>query len=98
MEHPHYCSLPHVISLILHTDMSQLLERISANPEAAGFTASLKQALHKEASNQVAGVVSTLRTNLAKLNTPDIFSDTLRKRPRFKHQRPPKPKIPLYRQ
>ncbi|WP_099545598.1 type IV secretory system conjugative DNA transfer family protein [Maribacter sp. 4G9] len=72
-EHPHYCSLPHVISLILHSDMSQLLERISANPEASGFTASLKQAIQNEASNQVAGVVSTLRTNLAKLNTPDIF-------------------------
>lgn len=72
-EHPHYCSLPHVISLILHTDMSQLLERISANPEASGFTASLNQAVQNEASNQVAGVVSTLRTNLAKLNTPDIF-------------------------
>lgn len=72
-EHPHYCSLPHVISMILHTDMSQLLERISVNPEASGFTASLQQALQNEASNQVAGVVSTLRTNLAKLNTPDIF-------------------------
>ncbi|KAA2218516.1 type IV secretory system conjugative DNA transfer family protein [Maribacter flavus] len=72
-EHPKYCSLLHVISLILHTDISQLLERISADPEASGFMASLNQAIQNEASNQLTGVVSTLRTNLAKLNTPDIF-------------------------
>ena len=35
--------------------------------------ASLKQAIKNESSRQISGVVSTLQTNLAKLNTPDIF-------------------------
>jgi hypothetical protein len=72
-EHPEYCSLPHIISLILHSDITELIDKISENYETAGYVASLKQAIKNESSRQISGVVSTLQTNLAKLNTPDVF-------------------------
>ncbi|MAU17058.1 MAG: conjugal transfer protein TraG [Muricauda sp.] len=71
--HPRYCSLPHVISLLLHANIPLLIEKISEDFEAAGFVASLKQAIKNESTRQVSGVMSTLQTNLSKLNTPDIF-------------------------
>ena len=72
-DHPEYCTLPHIISLILHSDIKELIEKVSENYETAGYVASLRQAIKNESSRQVSGVVSTLQTNLAKLNTPDIF-------------------------
>lgn len=72
-DHHEYCSLPHIISLILHSDIKELIEKISENYETVGYVASLRQAIKNESSRQISGVVSTLQTNLAKLNTPDIF-------------------------
>lgn len=71
--HPQYCTLPHIISLILYTDIKPLIEEVFKTNEAAGFVASLRQAFNNDASKQVAGVLSTLQSNLSKLNTPDIF-------------------------
>lgn len=73
LEYPHYCTLPHLICLVLHCDIGELVKKVSENYEAAGYMASLYQAIKSESSRQVSGVVSTLQTNLAKLNTPDIF-------------------------
>lgn len=69
----HYCSLPHVISLLLHNDIDKLIEEISQDYEAGGMVASLKQAIDRGAERQSAGVTSTLQNALSQLNTPDIF-------------------------
>ncbi|RUA33454.1 MAG: type IV secretory system conjugative DNA transfer family protein [Bacteroidetes bacterium] len=73
IERPAYCTLPHLISLVLHSDVGDLITKVSGNYQAAGYVASLKQAIENESTRQVSGVLSTLQTNLAKLNTPDIF-------------------------
>ncbi|WP_449401369.1 type IV secretion system DNA-binding domain-containing protein [Chryseobacterium wanjuense] len=72
-EHPEYCTLPHVISLLLHTDIKLLLLKISQNYEAGGMVSSLRQSLENEAQNQVAGILSTIQTAVAQLNTKDVF-------------------------
>lgn len=72
-EHPKYCTLPHVISLLLHTDIKLLLLKISQNYEAGGMVATLRQSLENEAQNQVAGILSTIQTALSSLNTKDVF-------------------------
>ncbi|WP_051435802.1 type IV secretory system conjugative DNA transfer family protein [Tenacibaculum sp. 47A_GOM-205m] len=72
-EYPRFCTLPHIISLVLYSDINILLEKIAENIETAGLVASLNQAIKNNASKQVAGVVSTLQANLSKINTPDIF-------------------------
>ncbi len=71
--HPQFCSLPHIIALILETDTKTLLDKVSSDPETAGMVVSLRQAMERGAEKQVAGVVSTLQTALSRLNTPDIF-------------------------
>ena len=50
-EHPKYCTIPHAISLLLHTDTKTLLEEISKNYEAGGMVATLRQSFEKEAGN-----------------------------------------------
>lgn len=72
-DHPKYCTLPHVISLLLHADIKLLLLKMSQNYEAAGMVTSLRQSLENEAQNQVAGILSTIQTALSYLNTKDIF-------------------------
>lgn len=72
-EHPKYCTLPHVISLLLHTDIKLLLLKMSQNYEAGGMVTSLRQSLENEAQNQVAGILSTIQTALSNLNTKDVF-------------------------
>lgn len=71
--HPNKCTLPHIISLFLHTDIGVLLDNIKQEPEAYGMVASLKQAMDRGAEKQVAAVLSTLQNALAQLNTADIF-------------------------
>ena len=72
-EHPEFCTIPHAISLLLHTNIKSLLEKISQNYEAGGMVASLRQSVENEAQNQVAGILSTIQTAVAQLNTKDVF-------------------------
>ena len=72
-EHPKYCTIPHAISLLLHTDTKTLLEEVSKNYEAGGMVATLRQSFEKEAGNQTAGILSTIQTAIAQLNSKDVF-------------------------
>jgi len=72
-EHPQYCTLPHVIALALYSDMKSLLLKMSENLEVEGMISSIKEAIDQNAGKQVAGVLSTLKTNLSKLNIPEVF-------------------------
>lgn len=72
-QYPHYCTLPHVISLLLHSDVDSLINEISTDYEAGGMVASLKQGIDRGAEKQVAGILSTIQNSLSQLNTPDIF-------------------------
>ncbi|GAA4273743.1 type IV secretory system conjugative DNA transfer family protein [Aquimarina gracilis] len=73
LEHPKFCTLPHIVSLILNNDITPILDVVAQNDETAGMVASVRQALKNDAAKQVAGVISTLQANLSKLNTPDLF-------------------------
>lgn len=70
---PKYCTLPHVISLLLHSDVVMLLNKVKEDPVAGGMVVSLTQAMDRGAEKQVAGVLSTLQNALSTLNTPDVF-------------------------
>ena len=72
-EHPQHCTIPHVISLLLHTDIKLLLLKISQNYESGGMVSSLRQSLENEAQNQVAGILSTIQTAISQLNSKDVF-------------------------
>ena len=72
-EHPQYCTLPHAISLILHTPIDVLIKKISQDFEAGGMVASLRESIDRGAERTVAGILSTLQNGLSILNTFDIF-------------------------
>ena len=72
-KHPNYCTLPHVISLLLHTDVYQLLEAITEDYEAGGMVTTLKSAMDRKAENQVAGVLSSVQNALSTLNNKEVF-------------------------
>ncbi|GAB1858322.1 type IV secretion system DNA-binding domain-containing protein [Flavobacteriaceae bacterium MHTCC 0001] len=71
--HPEYCTLPHIISLILHTDLETVLNKVSEDHESAGMVASIRQSIERKAHRLVASVMSTLQNALSQLNAPDIF-------------------------
>ncbi|MDF4221079.1 type IV secretion system DNA-binding domain-containing protein [Maribacter sp. M208] len=72
-QHPKYCTLPHIISLLLHSNIEKLLTKVNEDPVAGGMIVSLVQAIERGAEKQVAGVLSTLQNALSTLNTADIF-------------------------
>ncbi len=71
--HPHLCSLPHLIAMILSFPSVQLIEKLSSDIETAGMISSLKEAYEMKAEKQIAGVVGTIKNALAQLNIPEIF-------------------------
>jgi type IV secretory pathway TraG/TraD family ATPase VirD4 len=70
-EYPQFCTLPHVISLLLEST-KDVVELLSSNPETRGMVSSLRQSVESKADNQTAGVVSTLLTALQKIYTKEI--------------------------
>ncbi|WP_339656799.1 type IV secretion system DNA-binding domain-containing protein [Flavobacterium frigidarium] len=72
-EYPNYCTIPHVISLILHNPADQLIEKVSQDYEAAGMVASLRESIERGAERTVAGMLSTIQNALSVLNSHDIF-------------------------
>ncbi len=71
--HPKYCTLPHAISLILHSPIDVLIDKISQDFEAGGMVASLRESIERGAERTVAGMLSTLQNALSGLNSHDIF-------------------------
>ena len=70
--HPEYCTLPHVINIILNADTKTLVNMIISDIETKGMVKSVQEAAEKEAYDQLAGVVGSLTMNLQKVNTPEI--------------------------
>lgn len=70
---PQYCTLPHLVAMILKLPSSQLIEVLVKDEETAGLISSLKEAHDLKAEKQIAGVVGTIKTAFAALNMPDIF-------------------------
>ena len=70
-EYPNFCTLPHVVSLVLE-DTVKVVELLSTNAETRGTVASLRGAIERKAEAQVAGIDSTLKTALRKINTKEI--------------------------
>jgi len=70
--HPAYCTLPHVLNLILNCDTKTLVKIICSDNETKGMMKSVKEAAEKEAYDQLAGVMGSLTMQLQKINTLEI--------------------------
>lgn len=71
--YPTYCSLPHVIAILIQHDIEFLIRKMTQDIEASGKLASLKQAVDSKANKMISGVMSTLITPLSTLNSPEVF-------------------------
>jgi type IV secretory pathway TraG/TraD family ATPase VirD4 len=70
--YPQYCSIPHVVNLILSEDYHELLDLLRDDYECATIIRSIITAVDNKASDQIAGVISSLQVALAKINTQEI--------------------------
>ena len=71
-ENGKYCSLPHLIEFIQHPD-EKILTILDSYPELRYFVSSFKDALNKEAFDQLAGQTASARIPLGKLATDQLF-------------------------
>lgn len=71
-EHPQFCDLPHVFAMITSNDQA-LLQTLQKNPQTAQMTISLFNAMQRGADNQVAGVIGSLQSVIAQINTPELM-------------------------
>ncbi len=70
--HPTCCTVPHVLNLITGGDYHALLDMLAKDYSCASMIRSILTAVENGASNQIAGMVSTLQLALARINTPEI--------------------------
>ncbi|MDJ1505252.1 type IV secretory system conjugative DNA transfer family protein [Xanthocytophaga agilis] len=70
--YPRYCTIPHAVNLIVYKDYTVLLEKLATDFECASMIRSILTAVEMKASNQTAGMVSTLQLGLGRINTPEI--------------------------
>lgn len=71
-KYPKYCTLPHVVNIILNTDTATLVKMICTDEETKGMVKAVKEAAEKQAYDQLAGVIGSLTMQLQKINTQEI--------------------------
>lgn len=71
--YPQYCTIPHVIASVLYGNFETITEKLDQDNEAGGMLSSLRESLGRDAGDQTAGVLSTLKIAVTKLNAPDIY-------------------------
>lgn len=70
--HPEYCTLPHIVNVILNADTPTLVKMICSDDETKGMMKAVKEAADKQAYDQLAGVIGSLTMQLQKINTLEI--------------------------
>ena len=70
--YPTYCTIPHVVNLILGENYHELLAILRTDYECSTIIRSIITAVDNKAGDQVAGVISSLQVALAKINTKEI--------------------------
>lgn len=70
--HPKYCTIPHVVNLILSENYNDLINLFREDYECAAIVRSIITAIDQKANEQISGVISTLQIALARINTQEI--------------------------
>lgn len=69
--YPNYCTLPHVVSMILESKPIELVALLQTDEEVSGIIASVKSAIGSE--NTLASMFATVQNYLSVLNTKENF-------------------------
>lgn len=71
-ERPEYCDIPHVFAMVTSKD-TELLQLLQTNPQTEQMTMSIFNAMERGADGQVSGVIGTLQSAIAQINTPELM-------------------------
>lgn len=71
--HPTKCTIPHVVSLLLHYSAEDIIKNIKEDFEASGMISSLRESIERGSEKTAAGILATLQNALSTLNSKDIF-------------------------
>lgn len=71
-EKPECCDIPHVFAMVTGKD-TELLELLQKNPQTEQMTMSIYNAMERGADAQVSGVIGTLQSAIAQINTPELM-------------------------
>jgi hypothetical protein len=69
--YPDKCTLPHALAMIASNDKI-LIDTLLTEPECRNLVISIANAMDRKADAQTAGVISTLQSATAQINTPEI--------------------------
>lgn len=71
-ERPDICDLPHVLAMVTSSS-TPLLELLQTNDQTAQMTVSMYDALLRKSDSQLSGVLGTLQSAVAQINTPELM-------------------------
>lgn len=71
--YPEYCTLPHVVSMILYGNTNKLIDILMNDIHSKPLVSSLDDARTGDAKSQLAGVLSSLKDPLSKCVDPKYF-------------------------
>jgi type IV secretory pathway TraG/TraD family ATPase VirD4 len=71
-EEPEKCDIPHVFAMVTGKD-TELLDLLQKNPQTEQMTMSIYNAMERGADAQVSGVIGTLQSAIAQINTPELM-------------------------
>ncbi len=66
-----FCTLPHVLSFLLHHDTKRVVDLICEDPEASDLVAPVRSGL--SSGDQTAGVIATLQNALSAISNPITY-------------------------
>lgn len=72
IHYPTYCTLPHVLNMILGHDVYQLIGLLETNYQTKTIVASVSTAIRTKAEPQLAGQYGTLQNAIGRMNTQEI--------------------------
>lgn len=72
IHYPAYCTLPHILNMILGHDVYQLIGLLETNYQTKTIVASVSTAIRTKAEPQLAGQYGTLQNAIGRINTQEI--------------------------
>lgn len=72
-QHPELCDLAHIICFCNNATVEQIVHLLKEDRQALAVASSLKEAVEKEATEQIAGVIATLKAETQKLENENFY-------------------------
>jgi len=72
-KHPDFCTIPHAFTLVNYLTTEEIVDVLKSDRKALSIASSVQEAVEKDAGEQVAGVIATLKSQTQKLDNENVF-------------------------